>query len=114
MLAATGDETVRTSVYDIARNRTWPAEYTGRLMRNAFIESWHGREDELRTMAGDAREAVEAADQTGNYDVSNVTVGEAIGLIDDLPPAGDLVERLAVETEARLNAVTRAVVTEPG
>ncbi len=111
VLAATGDETVRTKVYDIVRDRTWPGEYTGRLMRNTFIDTWHGREDELRALAGEARAAVEAADRSGNYDVSNVTVGEAIGLVDDLPPAGELVERLAADAEARLTGVTRAVVT---
>ena len=58
ILAATGDETVRTSVYDIVRNRAWPAEYTGRLMRNRFIETWHGREDELRGLAAEEREKV--------------------------------------------------------
>ncbi len=111
VVAATGDETVRTSVYDIVRNRTWPTEYTGRLMRNRFIETWHGREKELRALAGEERRIVEAADRSGDYDMSNVTVGEAIGLIDDLPPAGELVERLAAETEARLAFVTRTVIT---
>ncbi|ACL62613.1 NAD(P)H-dependent flavin oxidoreductase [Methylobacterium nodulans] len=110
VVAATGDETVRTSVYDIVRNRPWPAEYTGRLMRNRFIETWHGREDELRGLAAGEREKVEAADRSGDYDVSNVTVGEAIGLVQDLPPAGELVARLAAETEARLTGVMRAVV----
>lgn len=110
VVAATGDETVRTSVYDIVRNRTWPAEYTGRLMRNKFIETWHGREDELRGLAAAEREKVEAADQSGDCNVSNVTVGEAIGLVQDLPPAGELVTRLAKETEARLTGVVRATV----
>ena len=110
VVAANGDETIRTSVYDIVRDRPWPASYTGRLMRNAFIETWHGREDELRTLAGAQREAVEAADRSGDYDVSNVTVGEAIGLVEDLPPAGALVERLAADAEARLSQITRAVV----
>lgn len=110
ILAATGDETVRTSVYDIVRNRAWPAEYTGRLMRNRFIETWHGREDELRGLAAEEREKVEAADRTGDHDVSNVTVGEAIGLVRDLPPAGALVERLAAETEAQLASVSRALI----
>ena len=39
-----------------------------------------------------------------------MTVGEAIGLVGDLPPAGELVERLVAEAEARLSGVTRAVV----
>ena len=110
VVAASGDETVRTSVYDIVRNRDWPSAYTGRLMRNAFIDTWQGREDELRTMAGETREAVEAADRSGDFEVSNVTVGEAIGLVRDLPPAGELVERLVAEAEARLSGVARAVV----
>ena len=111
VVAATGDETVRTSVYDIARHRDWPAQYTGRLMRNTFIETWHGREDELRALKGEQRKAVEEADLRGDYDVANVTVGEAIGLIHDLPSAGSLVERLAAEAEARLTGVSNAVVT---
>lgn len=110
VVAATGDETVRTSVYDIVRGRPWPAENTGRLMRNQFVETWHGREAELRGLAGDERRSVEAADEAGDYDVSNVTVGEAIGLVRDLPKTGDLVQRLAAEAEHHLTAVTRTVV----
>lgn len=110
VLSATGDETVRTSVYDIVRDRAWPRAYTGRLMRNAFVARWHGREDDLRGLAGAARAAVEAADSEGDYDVANVTVGEAIGLIDDLPPAGSLVEALSAEAEARLTTLSRTVI----
>ena len=102
VLAATGDDTVRTQVYDIARQRAWPPAYTGRLLRNAFIETWHGREDELRAHAAERGQAVAEADATGDYDVANVTVGEAVGLIDDLPEAGTLVRRIAEEAEACL------------
>lgn len=111
VVAATGDETVRTSVYDIVRNRIWPHGYNGRLMRNAFIETWLGREEELRARVDAERKAVEAADDSGDYDISNVTVGEAIGLVQDLPPAGELVQRLVAEAEARLASVTRTVIT---
>ncbi|MCJ2048938.1 NAD(P)H-dependent flavin oxidoreductase [Methylobacterium sp. J-070] len=110
VVAANGDETVRTSVYDIVRNRDWPVGYTGRLMRNNFVNTWFGREDELRRLAGSEREKVEAADQSGDYDVSNVTVGESIGLVNDLPPAGELVERLAADAEARLTGAVRSIV----
>jgi nitronate monooxygenase len=99
---ATGDETVRTQVYDIARQRAWPAAYTGRLLRNAFIETWHGHEDALRAHAAERGRAVAEADAAGDYDVANVTVGEAVGLIDDLPEAGDLVRRIAEAAEACL------------
>lgn len=113
VLAATGDDTIRTSVYDIVRGRAWPREYTGRLMRNQFIETWHGREDELRAMAGEELKIVEAADRSGDYDKSNVTVGEAIGLLSDIPPAADLVERLVAEAEASIVATRKLLVSQP-
>lgn len=109
VVAATGDETVRTSVYDIVRDRPWPSAYTGRVMRNTFIDTWHGREDKLRAMAVEERKAVEVADQRGDYDVSNVTVGMGIGLICDVPPAGELVGRLAADAEAQLPASRRSL-----
>lgn len=103
VVAATGDETIRTSVYDIVRKKAWPEGYTGRLMKNEFIEKWHGREPELRALQQTELAKVEAAGQHGDYDVANVTVGESIGLIDDLPRAGDVVRRVAHEAWLRLN-----------
>jgi enoyl-[acyl-carrier protein] reductase II len=38
----------------------------------------------------------------GNIDDGKVEVGQGIGLIDDLPPAGELVRRLAADCEAAL------------
>ena len=62
-------------------------------MRNAFTEKWHGREAELRAMRdGEVRKVLEAWHE-GDFETANVTVGEAIGLINDLPRAGDVVRR---------------------
>ncbi len=113
ILPADGDETIRTRVYDIVRNKRWPTGYTGRLMRNEFIESWHGREEQLEREQPERLAAFEVAHEAGDYDVANVTVGEAIGLIDDLPAAADLVERIAREAEARIGALG-SLVRSPG
>ena len=100
VLAATGDDTVRTQVYDIARQRAWPA----RLYRPAPAQRLHrdlarprGRPARPRGRAGAGGRGRDAA---GDYDVANVTVGEAVGLIDDLPEAGELVRRIAEAAEA--------------
>lgn len=106
VVAASGDETIRTTVYDIVREKAWPEIYTGRLLRNEFITKWHGRESELRTMHRDELAKVEAAWESGDYDTANVTVGEAVGLINDLPPAKDVVLRTVAEAEERLGAHT--------
>ena len=47
VLAADLDSTIYTRVYDIAMQQPWPAQYGGRVVRNAFTDTWHGREDEL-------------------------------------------------------------------
>jgi len=102
VVAASGDETIRTRVYDVVRRRDWPEGYTGRLMKNEFIEKWHGREVELAEMQETELAKVEAAYEAGDYDTANVTVGESIGLVRDVPPAGELVRRISAEATARL------------
>jgi nitronate monooxygenase len=101
--AATGDDTLRTRVYDIVRQKAWPDHYTGRLLRNDFIARWHGHEDALRTMQPAELARVEAASDTGDYDTANVTVGEAVGLINDLPSASEIVRRTVAEAQACLS-----------
>ena len=103
VVAASGDETIRTRVYDVVRRRDWPEGYTGRLMKNEFIEKWHGREVELAEMQETELAKVEAAYEAGDYETANVTVGESIGLVRDLPPAGELVRRISAEATARLS-----------
>ena len=46
-LAAGGDQTMQTRVFDIVRGAPWPAIYPGRALRNDFSGEWHGREDDL-------------------------------------------------------------------
>ena len=100
VVAASGDETIRTSVYDVVRRRAWPAGYTGRLMKNAFIEKWSGREEELAAIQPAELRRVEEAQSSGDFDTANVTVGEGIGLITGIPSAADLVRLISAEASA--------------
>jgi nitronate monooxygenase len=102
VLEATGDETIRTSVYDVVRGRVWPPGYTGRLMRNDFIERWQGHEKELAQVHGEELRKVEEAQKSDDFEIANVTVGESIGLVHDIPKAGDLIHRIVAEASNRL------------
>lgn len=104
VVEAQGGQTVRTSVYDIARGRDWPAEYTGRLMVNDFIRKWHGREEALKAVRDEEKVRVESAYDTGDCDAANVTVGQAIGLIADIPPAALVVQGIAGQAARLLRA----------
>ena len=109
ILPATGDETIRTSVYDIVKQKNWPGGLTGRNLRNGFIERWHGREKDLLAMRGEELRKVTEAWDGGDFETANVTVGEGIGLIDDLPKAGDVVRRTAVQAADVIARVARGV-----
>jgi nitronate monooxygenase len=111
ILGATGDETIRTSVYDIATSRIWPEGYTGRVMINDFVRTWQGRETELAEVAAAQFQAIQEAQETGNFDIANVTVGEAIGLIDSIPAAGDLLRQIVADAEQVLTRSAGLIVS---
>lgn len=97
-----GDGTARSAIFDVLRRKDWPAEYDFRALRNALHREWEGREAELRADPDSARAAFDAAVATGDFTGANVTVGEATGLIRDVPGAGEVLRRIAAEAEARL------------
>ena len=109
IVAARGSETKRTQVFDVVRGLQWPEEYTGRALRNDFLERWDGWEKELATAPDGEDEAFRKAEQEGNTDISMVWCGEAVDLISDVPTAAELVRRVGAEAEARLQLVSRLV-----
>ena len=50
-----------------------------------------------------------AAKAAGNFDVAAVIAGEAVGLIHDIPPAAEIVERIATEAEQILQGRRNSV-----
>jgi nitronate monooxygenase len=94
---ACGDDTVRTRVYDMVRQRDWPDEYDARLVVNPLIEAWHGNESELLTRLPETVNAFEKAIAAQDFDVVTPLVGEAISLIHDVRPAADIVHEMAAD-----------------
>ena len=96
-----GDHTQRTRVFDIARGYAWPERYTGRALRNRFLERWHGREAELAADNA-AREAYREARLRGDFDQALVWGGEVVDLIRAAEPAAALTERIGREAQEQL------------
>lgn len=101
-VANDGDGTARSAIFDVLRRKDWPAEYDFRALRNALHREWEGREAELREAPGVAQAAFDAGVAGEDFTRANVTVGEAVGLIGDIPPAADVLRRIAQEAEGRL------------
>jgi nitronate monooxygenase len=110
IIKANGDETIRTTVPDIARQLSWPSEFTARVHRNSFVQRWHGREDVLRGSAAVEGPRYKQAFSEGDPDNAAVWFGEAAGLIDAIEPAAAIVEQMTADAarllSARANAMT--------
>ena len=98
-LKSTGDETIRSSVMDIARRLNWPDRYTARVLKNAFTDQWH--DDLVGLIANAEKQALlwKEAWQTGDMEIANTFVGEATGLINDIQPASDIIETMVTQAE---------------
>ena len=95
-LEAGGDQTEQTRVFDVVRGAPWPEIYPGRALRNAFSARWNGREEEL---ALDQKQQERAYLSTALDDFSTrvVWAGEGVDLINDIPSASDIIERVIAE-----------------
>jgi nitronate monooxygenase len=105
IVAAHGDETIRSIIFDIARANVWPAPYTGRVLKNPFSETWRGREAELMQRHEEVRRYAEAR-AAGDFETAAIIAGEAVDLIGDIPSAGEIVERVVREAGTLLGGAT--------
>ena len=99
---AHGDDTVRSSVFDRLRGYGWPEPYTLRSLRNRMTDQWHGDLSRLEENLTDERERFQAAIQDADFELAPLIVGEAVDLIDRVPPAQEVVEGVVAETAALL------------
>jgi nitronate monooxygenase len=102
VVSASGDDTLRTRVFDIARGYDWPEEYSGRALVNRFSKTWHGREDALIAAGADERRGYAAAAAAGDVDTALVFAGEGVDLIHDIEPAEVILNRIVTEAESAL------------
>ena len=99
-LQANGDETARSSVFDVLRRKNWPREFDFRALRNHLHSKWESRVDALRAAPEAARADYDAGVAAQDYARAHVTVGEAVGLLRDAPSASVLIERITLQAEA--------------
>jgi nitronate monooxygenase len=87
--------------FDIVRGAPWPEIYPGRALKNAFSAKWHGREDELTTRRGDVEKKYLAA-PADEFSQRVVWAGESVDLVNDIPSAAEIIERIVAQAAAAL------------
>lgn len=107
VLAATSEQTVRAEfVNELLPGASEGAYATApRVVRNAFIDEWYGREDEAHTNRARLVEQMRAAIADGSIHELLVLTGEAAGAIREILPAAEIVRRVATEGENVLRAL---------
>ncbi len=109
VVAAGADDTVWTRTYDLGLSLPFPDGIGGRVLRNAFTDTWHGREAEVVAQRTELRTQLEAAEEAADADMEAVWAGAAAGLIQSVEPAGEIVRRIVGETERLLRERPSAV-----
>ncbi len=99
-VAGSGDQTLRSSVFDRARGLDWPTEWNLRTLRNDFLDDW--AEADLGLLDEAVRRRYAQAVANGDVTTAAVIVGEAVDLVTRHEPAAVIVERLAGEAESLL------------
>lgn len=102
-VAAGGDDTLRTRVYDLVRRLEWPTGYNARALSNAFLDTWHGNEAELSAQLPEAIGAYEKALAAQDFDTAAILIGEGVGRIREVRPAADIVSDMVSEAAHILN-----------
>jgi nitronate monooxygenase len=101
-----GDGTARSAVFDILRRKNWPAPYDFRAIRNDLHRQLETNIAALQANPDAARADYDAGVKAGDFTRAHATVGEAVGLIADIPPARDLIARISKQA---VNAIGRHV-----
>lgn len=110
VLAATADDTIRTSVYDQLRGAPFPPDIADRVLRNPFNTTWDGRTAEIAARRTDLQRELAAGAQAEDPAVVDISAGVAAGLIASLEPAAAIVHRIVAEAEHLLRHRPAALV----
>lgn len=100
LVAATGDDTCRTTIYDQLRRYPWPDGHTMSVLRNSLTERSEAGQVDMRSIE-EYQRAVAAHD----YTIANVTVGQAVGLVNAEVSAADVVTGMARQAATALSRV---------
>ncbi|MGW5073863.1 NAD(P)H-dependent flavin oxidoreductase [Rhodococcus sp. NPDC004095] len=88
-------DTVYTEVFDRARHQPWPERWGGRAIANDFTRDFHGTDTPVEKL----EQEYDAADPRRGV----VYAGEAVGLVRDVRPAGEVVRQIAADAERLLS-----------
>jgi nitronate monooxygenase len=114
ILEISAADTVLTRVFDLGRGEPWPEHIAARAARNAFVDKWHGREDQIREDRREAGAELAAGLRADDIDTAPVWAGTGVGQVVDQASASEIVRRIAAQAENVLRERSRALLEGAG
>ena len=104
-----GDDTERSSVFDMARGLDWPSGWNIRTLRNSFTRQWSEDIDGLAQNLPREQERYNVASAAADTDIAPVIVGEATDLVQVREPAQTTLHRMISQAEYTLRHIGKLV-----
>lgn len=104
LVEASGDMTLRSGLFDVARGIDWPAPWNLRTLSNDFSRRWAGDLDGMKSQIISEQARYLSARVAGDFNTAAVIAGEAADLVHAIEPAGVIVERIMRDTGPALRA----------
>ena len=111
IVASDGTDTIVTDVGDVMMGGDWPGAMA-RVARNRLIERWLGRPNEVRRRREELVGRMRDERRKGNIDEAIVYWGQSAALIDEIVPAGQVVEEMARDAESILREQVPAMLVD--
>ncbi len=101
IVQGSGDDTLRSNIFDYARGLSWPAPYTARTLQNKFTQQWHNNAS-LQTINHHQQQRYLQAVAAGDFDIAGVFAGECIDLIHSIASAETIIKSIVEDCEKKL------------
>lgn len=95
LIDASGDDTIKSPVFDIARGLNWPdGPWQLRTLRNPYTQRWANDVPALQAAIAEESISYQHARASGDFDVAATIVGEAADLVRTVKPAAQIVQSM--------------------
>jgi nitronate monooxygenase len=101
ILHADESQTVLTRAFDVAQGLPWPANHPERALRNQFTDRWTGREEEI-VNDPETPAVYQEAVKRNDYATAHIYAGQAVGMVQQLRPAQQIICEIAEGAETLL------------
>ena len=105
ILRSSGQDTAYTRLYDLLGDDPWPDGIAGRVYRNLLVRQWYGRDDEVLAHREELASDAAAARAQGDPELASVYMGQGVGQVKAIRPAGEVMRDICQHAEQVLASV---------